>query len=156
MEPFDTLIDAHGAHVWRVCRALARPEDAADAWQETFLAALHTYLDAKPANPRAWLLGIAHHKCMDIHRRRCREAIPIEIDDDARLTWAAPDRVDDGDLWRVVAELPAKQCRVVAYRYLGGLPYEEIAALLGGSAAAARRAAADGIANLRTILKEHP
>ena len=42
-----------------------------------------------------------------------------------------------------------------AYRYLGGLPYAEIAAILGGSVAAARRAGADGIANLRTILKEH-
>src|SRR5699024_1735232 len=108
MEPFDALIDAHGAHVWRVCRALARPEDAADAWQETFLAALRTYGEARPANPRAWLLGIAHHKCMDTHRRRFREAIPIAMDDDARRAWAAPDRVDDGDLWRVVAELPAK------------------------------------------------
>ena len=155
MEPFDALIDAHGAHVWRVCRALARPEDAADAWQETFLAALRTYGEARPANPRTWLLGIAHHKCMDTHRRRFREAIPIEMDDDARRAWAAPDRVDDGDLWRVVAELPAKQRRVVAYRYLGGLPYAEIAAILGGSVAAARRAGADGIANLRTILKEH-
>lgn len=156
MEPFDALIDAHGAHVWRVCRALTRPDDTADAWQETFLAALRTYAEAKPANPRAWLIGIAHHKCMDIHRRRFREATPTEIDDDARLTWAATHRVDDGDLWRVVAQLPSKQRRVIAYRYLGGLPYEEIAGILGGSAAAARRAAADGIANLRAHLKEIP
>src|SRR5699024_2921526 len=155
MEPFDALIDAHGAHVWRVCRALARPEDAADAWQETFLAALRTYGEARPANPRAWLLKIAHHKCMNTHRRQFREAIPIKMDDDARRAWAAPDQVDDDDLWRVVAELPAKQRHVVAYRYLNRLPYAEIAAILGGSVAAARRAGADGIANLRTILKEH-
>jgi DNA-directed RNA polymerase specialized sigma24 family protein len=37
----------------------------------------------------------------------------------------------------------------VAYHYLAGLPYAEIATLLDTSAAAARRAAADGIAALR-------
>lgn len=37
----------------------------------------------------------------------------------------------------------------MAYHYLAGLPYTDIAAILGGSTDAARRAAADGIANLR-------
>lgn len=37
----------------------------------------------------------------------------------------------------------------MAYHYLAGLPYSDIAAILGGSVAAARRAAADGIATLR-------
>jgi hypothetical protein len=43
----------------------------------------------------------------------------------------------------------------VAYRYLGGLRYAEIAGLAGGTEAAARRAAADGIARLRTTLGPH-
>jgi len=38
---------------------------------------------------------------------------------------------------------------VVAYHHLGGLPYAEVADLLGGTAVAARRAGADGIAALR-------
>jgi DNA-directed RNA polymerase specialized sigma24 family protein len=37
----------------------------------------------------------------------------------------------------------------VAYHYLAGLPYSEIAEILDSSVAAARRAAADGIATLR-------
>jgi DNA-directed RNA polymerase specialized sigma24 family protein len=37
----------------------------------------------------------------------------------------------------------------VAYHYLADLPYSEVAAILGGSTDAARRAAADGIATLR-------
>ena len=48
-----------------------------------------------------------------------------------------------------LAGLPDKQRQAVAYHYLGGLPYAEVAALLGGTAEAARRAAADGIATLR-------
>ena len=37
----------------------------------------------------------------------------------------------------------------MAYHYLAGLPYADVAGILGGSADAARRAAADGIATLR-------
>ncbi len=48
-----------------------------------------------------------------------------------------------------LAALPDKQRQSVAYHYIAGLPYTEIAVILGGSTAAARRAAADGIANLR-------
>ncbi|MBV8294070.1 MAG: sigma-70 region 4 domain-containing protein, partial [Mycobacterium sp.] len=45
--------------------------------------------------------------------------------------------------------LPTNQRQAVAYHYLAGLPYAEIATLLDSTAAAARRAAADGIAALR-------
>ena len=38
----------------------------------------------------------------------------------------------------------------MAYHYLVGLPYTEIAAIVGGSTDAARRAAADGIKTLRS------
>ena len=37
----------------------------------------------------------------------------------------------------------------MTYHYLAGLPYAEVAAIIGGSTEAVRRAAADGIANLR-------
>ncbi len=43
---------------------------------------------------------------------------------------------------------------MVAYHYLAGLPYAEIAAIVGGTADAARRAAADGIKNLRRTYLE--
>jgi DNA-directed RNA polymerase specialized sigma24 family protein len=55
------------------------------------------------------------------------------------------------DLWSAVAALPDKQRLSVAYHYLGGLPYAQVADLLGGTADAARRAAADGIKRLRAV-----
>ena len=61
----------------------------------------------------------------------------------------ATDGGRDLDLWAALAALPDKQRHVVAYHHLGGLPYDDVAALLGGTAAAARRAGADGIATLR-------
>jgi DNA-directed RNA polymerase specialized sigma24 family protein len=45
--------------------------------------------------------------------------------------------------------LPFKQRVAVAYHYVAGMPYADVAALTGGSEDAARRAAADGIAALR-------
>ena len=57
----------------------------------------------------------------------------------------------DGDLADAVARLPAKQKQAVAYHYLAGLPYAEIAAIVGGTADTVRRAAADGIATLRRV-----
>ncbi len=63
----------------------------------------------------------------------------------------SPDHADNYhlELTEAVAALPTKQRQAVAYHYLAGLPYAEIATLLDSSAAAARRAAADGIAALR-------
>ena len=55
----------------------------------------------------------------------------------------------DTELAGALQDLPPKQRQAVAYHYLGGLPYAEIATIIGGSADAARRAAADAIASLR-------
>ena len=55
----------------------------------------------------------------------------------------------DGDLWQAVGALPEKQRQAVAYHYVAGLAYAEIAGILGGTTDAARRAAADGVKNLR-------
>jgi DNA-directed RNA polymerase specialized sigma24 family protein len=55
----------------------------------------------------------------------------------------------DGDLWDAVAKLPDKQRTAVAYHYLAGLPYREVARITGGTTDAARRAAADGVKALR-------
>jgi DNA-directed RNA polymerase specialized sigma24 family protein len=64
----------------------------------------------------------------------------------------AAERPDDwrGDLWDALRTLPYKQRAAVAYHHLAGLAYKDVAAITGGTADAARRAAADGIATLRT------
>ena len=57
---------------------------------------------------------------------------------------------------RAVRALPPKQRQAVAYHYVAGLPYAAVAEILGGTAEAARRAASDGIGNLRTrVLGAH-
>ena len=149
-QPFEAVVTEHGATVLRVCRAILGLADAEDAWSETFLSAMKAYPDLpEGANVEAWLVTIAHRKAIDVTRAAARRPIPVaQTPDDA----AVPDAESpglDGDLAEAVARLPAKQKQAVAYHYLAGLPYADVAAILGGSADAARRAAADGIAALR-------
>jgi RNA polymerase sigma factor (sigma-70 family) len=147
--PFDAVVAAHGATVLRVCRAVLGPADADDAWSETFLAALRAYPELPAdANVEAWLVTIAHRKAIDVTRATARRAVPAGDAPDR----PAPAPADHSDLVAAVATLPPKQRQAVAYHYLTGLPYAEIAGLIGGTPAAARRAAADGIAALRRTL----
>jgi RNA polymerase sigma factor (sigma-70 family) len=146
--PFEAVVAQHGGTVLRVVRAVIGRADADDAWSDTFLAALKAYprLPAD-ANIEAWLVTIAHRKAIDIARAASRRAVPVADPPDS----PAPERADihDLDLDAAVGALPPKQRQAVAYHYLAGLPYSEIAAILDSSVAAARRAGADGIATLR-------
>jgi RNA polymerase sigma factor (sigma-70 family) len=153
-QPFETVVSDHGPTVLRVCRAVVGPTDADDAWSETFLAAMKAY-PALPrdANVEAWLVTIAHRKAVDIVRARGRRAIPTDALPDVAT---APPAERDDDLADALARLPDKQRQSVAYHYLAGLPYADVADIIGGSAPAARRAAADGIATLRRVYPHVP
>jgi RNA polymerase sigma factor (sigma-70 family) len=146
--PFEAVVERHGATVLRVVRAVVGHPDADDAWSDTFLAALKAYPQLPAdANIEAWLVTIAHRKAIDITRTASRRPVPVGDPPDS----PARERADthDLDLYAAVGALPPKQRQAVAYHYLAGLPYSEIAEILDSSVAAARRAAADGIATLR-------
>jgi RNA polymerase sigma factor (sigma-70 family) len=150
--PFEAIVATHGATVLRVARAVLGPPDADDAWSETFLAAMTAYPDLPAdANVEAWLVTIAHRKAIDIIRAARRRPLAVgDMPDSAAAEAAdARDLDRDLDLAAAVARLPDKQRQAVAYHYLAGLRYAQIAELLGTSEAAARRAAADGISRLR-------
>jgi DNA-directed RNA polymerase specialized sigma24 family protein len=156
VQPFEQVVTDHGAVVLRVCRAVLGADRAAaeDAWAETFVAALRAYPELRPGSDvRAWLVTIAHRKAIDQVRRRARGAVPM-----ATLPEVSVDGVpaaDDG-LLDALAALPPKQRAAIAYRYLADLSYADVAELLGGTQAAARRCAADGIAALRAAYPGGP
>jgi RNA polymerase sigma factor (sigma-70 family) len=148
-QPFEAVVATHGVTVLRVCRALLGVHDADDAWSETFLAAMRAYPDLpETANVEAWLVTIARRKAIDIHRAARRNPLPIEELPEAPTALGIPG-ADDTDLWERVGMLPDKQRQAINFRYLAGLPYAEVAAITGGTVDAARRAAADGLKNLR-------
>jgi RNA polymerase sigma factor (sigma-70 family) len=152
LPPFEQVVSDHGPTVLRVCRAVLGPDDAEDAWSETFLAALQAYPRLRPdSDVVAWLVTIAHRKAIDQVRAARRRAITIpELPDrpgPPDIAWS-----DGAGLWDALRALPLKQRQTIAYHYLVGMPYREIAAIVGGSEDAARRAASDGIASLRTSI----
>lgn len=161
MQPFEQIVAEHGPTVLRVCRAVLGPSDAEDAWSETFLSALKAYPDLDSgANIEAWLVTIAHRKAIDVKRAETRRAVPVGDVPEPAATADATDRRDgslwngdnwDGELWTALQSLPLKQRQTVAYHHLAGLSHRQVAQIVGGSEAAARRAAADGIATLRRI-----
>ncbi len=153
-QPFEAVVARYGPTVLRVCRAVLGPTAADDAWSETFLSAMRAYPDLRPdSDVEAWLVTIAHRKAIDHLRAAARRAVP---------TGDLPEKPDEhgvpggweSDLWAALKALPLKQRQTVAYHYLAGLPYADIAEIVGGSPDAARRAAADGIAALRRTYLE--
>jgi RNA polymerase sigma factor (sigma-70 family) len=147
--PFEKVVELHGGTVLRVCRVLLGGHDAEDAWSETFLAAMRAYPDLPDtANNEAWLVTIAHRKAIDVLRARKRQPAPVGEVPETPSGLGVPG-AEDGDLWQAVRALPDRQRQAVAYHYVAGLPYAEIAQIIGGTTDAARRAAADGVKNLR-------
>ena len=146
--PFEHVVEQHGATVLRVCRAVLSRHDADDAWSETFIAALRAYPELpEDTNLQAWLVTIAHRKALDSVRARQRRPSTMAVPPDG----VVPFEWEPGEeaLGRAVRALPPKQRLAVAYHHLAGLPYAEVAAIVGGSTDAARRAGHDGIQTLR-------
>ncbi len=154
VRPFEDVVAEHGPTVLRVCRAVVGPVDAEDAWSETFLSALRAYPQLPAdANVEAWLVTIAHRRALDAGRARSRRPTPTDSMPEQPSSRADP-ASRDPDLWDALARLPIKQRQAVAYHHIAGVPFAEIAGLLGNSPDAARRAAADGIKTLRKIYRE--
>jgi RNA polymerase sigma factor (sigma-70 family) len=154
LPPFQRLLDEHGAALHRFCLAQVGPDHGPDCFQEAVLAALRAYPGVRSdTNLRGWLFTIAHHKVIDHHRAARRRPVAVG---DARAgpTWSVPadpePEVVAVDLWEAVGALPAKQRGAVALRFLGDLPYADIATALGCSEAAARQNVRAGLASLRT------
>ena len=169
VKPFEAIVREHGPAVLRVCRAVLGPQDADDAWSETFLAALRAYPELAPgANIQAWLVTIAKRKAIDVHRAAARRPVPVgDLPEPPGRHGAASaagvpglsgaiggpeDGLGEHDaLWTALKTLPRRQREAVAYHHLAGLSYAEVAVLLGGTEAACRRSAADGVKKLRAL-----
>ena len=75
LPPFQSLLDAHRADVYRFCVATVGAVEADDCFQETWIAALRAYPSLRRAdNLRAWLFRIAQNKAIDAHRARVAPA----------------------------------------------------------------------------------
>ena len=154
--PFQTFLDAQREVVWRYLVATVGATEADDCFQETFIAALRAYPRLRPgSNLRGWVLTIAHRKALDALRARARRAQPVAdvAAIDSRMAAASGVGESDGELWRAVGALPARQRSAVVLRYVADLAHRDIAGAIGCSEDAARRSLHEGLTKLRKVVE---
>jgi RNA polymerase sigma factor (sigma-70 family) len=148
LPPFQRLVDEHAVVVHRYLVAAVGVDDAADCFQETFLAALRAYpVLRSDENLRGWLFTIARNKVMDSHRARGRRPLPVaEVPEPAAFD---PRLEPTHPAWTAVRGLPERQRHAVLLRYAGDLSFREVAAVMGVQEVAARQHASTGVRALR-------
>jgi RNA polymerase sigma factor (sigma-70 family) len=152
MVPFQGALDDHGAAVYRHLVAVLGPHDGADCYQETVLAALRAWPPRHDGNLRGWLFTVAHRKVLDHARGTARRALPVADVPDERPSLDPAGTDDDDAVWAAVRTLPPKQRVAVALRHGEDWGYDQIAAVLGCSEAAARQRVKAGLDRLREVL----
>jgi DNA-directed RNA polymerase specialized sigma24 family protein len=85
---------------------------------------------------------------MDSHRARARRPVPAATVPEHAT---APAEAAVPELWAKVDGLPPKQREAVLRRYVGDLPYADIAVAMDCSPDAARRSVFEGIKKLREV-----
>src|SRR4051812_38748766 len=108
------LMQRHGDAVYRYCREVMRDDTADDVHQKVFIEAHRDLAGFEGRSMlRAWLFGIARHRCLDAVKMRSRrnrrfggeappqledrQAAPPEQLDDARLRAALASCLDELD-----------------------------------------------------------
>ena len=139
-EAFEILVQRHGTRVYNLClRILGDAEEAADASQDTFLAALRKLGSFRgDAAFTTWLHRVAVNACYDSLRRKRRRPLlqiaPDEGDERPEPSLPAPDHAEgvvlSVDVARALAQVPEEFRVVLVLADVQDLPYEEIAAVL--------------------------
>ncbi len=166
-EAFPDVVAAYQHAVFTVAlRMSARPEDAADVSAEAFLRA-YTALRGYPRQRigqlqlRPWLLTIV----LNLLRNEARAAgrRPAEVGllavsgvDDGREGPAEQAQRHDGQarLGGLLTELAEPQRTAVVLRHVVGLPYAELAAVMGCPEGTAKSHVTRGLHRLRAMIPE--
>ena len=166
---FTALLQGHRRELHIHCyRMLASFDDAEDAVQETFLRAWRGRGAFDGTAPRAWLYQIATNVCLDLIRKRSRQAAAMHSF--AEVPWLQPypdvlldeatDQPETAAVQRETIELaflaalqvlPPRQRAVLIARDVLGWPATETASHLRTSVAAANSA----LQRARTALRGH-
>ena len=151
LPPFQAFLEAQREPVFRYLVAMIGPDDAEDAFQETFISALRAYPRLRAdSNLRAWALTIANRKAIDSIRARKRRAVPVE---DVPEPAVRDGHREDHDVWASARDLPASQREALLYRFAADLPYSDVAEALCTSEDAARQRVSEGIRTLRKAMR---
>jgi RNA polymerase sigma factor (sigma-70 family) len=153
-QAFAALYQRHHQALYRYCRAiLGNSEDAADALQNTMMAALRSLPgEQREIRLKPWLYRIAHNESISLLRRR-----PPHAGLEEASNVAAPRGSDPATRERLrqlvadLRELPDRQRAALVMRELSGLDYSEIGAALGSSPGATKQTVYEARASLHEM-----
>lgn len=138
----ETLVDQHQARLYRLCLSiLDDADDAQDAVQETFIAALKALKSYRGESAfHTWLFSIGINVCRGQLRQRKRRGNIQDSLEKSQMTAdqsrenperQVTDSMQAEAVWRAVSTLDEKHRMPVILRYYHQLSSEEIAATLG-------------------------
>ena len=166
---FEELVLSHQRLVYGLAlRVVADPADAEEVAQDTFVRAYHALAGYDAGRVaamrlRPWLARIALNLARNRLRRRPPPARPLEDGDGQPLAVAAPtaaepaevaERGQERDLWAgLLAGLPRPYRVAVVLRHVEGLPYSEVAEVLGRPVGTVKTHVHRGVRQLRVMLE---
>ncbi len=137
---FEELVCRHQDSVFGLAVGMTRNrEDAADMAQEAFMRAYSKLEQYKPEYSfRSWILRICANLTKNLFRKRMRRRAV----EDKHLVQGEIERdavdPDFQELEDALAQLPPKLGLPLRMKYMDGLPYDEIAQVLGIGVSAAK------------------
>jgi RNA polymerase sigma factor (sigma-70 family) len=134
MSKFEDLLFCNQLAVERFVRfRISNVYDAEDILQEVFLTAFKNFGQLKTeASFKAWIIGIARHKCNDYFRKKSKDLeIPIEELNEFQLSQTRFGYVENNTVSDVLEALGNKDKQILYLSYWKELPQTEIAARLG-------------------------
>jgi len=161
-EAFAALVERYQGLVFAVCYRLLGDRDAAeDIAQDAFVRAYLALDRFRGTNFRAWVLRIAHNAALDYLRSLSRHRqVPLDRAPEERVELESPSPVEQGGLVAALeaalAALPPEQRAVVLLVDVEGLPYEEVAAVLGVPVGTVKSRLARARVRLRALLEADP
>ena len=157
----EEVIEAHSPFIYGLAqRVLGDPALAEEVAQDTFLALWRRPGAFEPGRGslRAFLLGVARNKAIDLVRRerrlsRTKEALMAEAQGQSEASGADETIVNSDEIRAALAGLSEVQKQALVLAYFGGRTYREVADELRIPEGTAKTRLREGLANLRRRLQ---
>lgn len=156
---FETLVRRHEDRVFAVCLGVTRNRtDALDAAQDTFLAVYRRAATFRRESAfGTWLYQVAINASRDLLRKKARHDKAADAAEEVHH----PDAVEDAvvrrlDIASALLRVPDQYREALVMHDLGGMPYDEIAAVLGVPDGTVKSRISRGRRHLGRLLEQPP
>ena len=148
--------DQHADRLLLIARSIGGP--AEDAVQEAFIALASQ--KQLPDDPMAWLVKVTRHRLLQWRRshlrRRARENNRTNVAWFACEIQLVDQKLDAKKITAALQEIDSPDREIIVMHLWGGMTFDAIAKVVGGSRAKAHRNFQRGIENLKTKFSDIP